>query len=861
MIKGNNMLCKFAQKFIPRNLAPRLIAPVILLSVFLAFPLSARDTELELPLEGARIRSDGGVEAVADAEGRAVLTIPDGRRARIEVAYPGYDNAAIDISATAGGIFRVGMRLSGGESLEHAELVVEAQRPDTSETRTGRSVAISGENLSRTAEIGMIEDVMSSVKLLPGVGYTGMFNAMPSIRGGEPGDLTAVFDGFYIENPYHWGGGFSIFDPRMVQSARLSHGVFSTRYGTTISGLLEVSSKKPDPHDMELEIGLSSSGANLNLSYPLFGRGGVMIMGKLTYWDPFVAVAKQFVDLVNYVRVAPYIRSAALSANYRFTDILEGSLSGFIGADGAGAFYDNELTYDGMPMNTDLNFDWRNMQGFLLAGLTLNPRANMVLKTVLGGGFNRTKLYGYIDYDLTVSYSDDFAALFGNNFIKPFRTEDAYRIDTTMYANVTNTTANAQARIDYDWDIGKGFLFAAGVQALYAKSTIEEHDQAVFELEANRYKYLLGAPLYMGSVYVNAPYAFNSSSSNGTLFSSAYMLGEYASPRKRFGAELGLRLDHLYFMGKGFTLQTKPVLNPRLNLDWLIAQDAGIFDAVSATIGTGLFSSITDNISSIQSSDGFSDFALKQNRSWTSVAGVKVDFLNYSINLEGYYKHIFDRAYSSLESDDLSQTLGIERRFDGRARVWGIDLMLQRTSSRYWDGWISYSFNHARYRNPSSGDYTADWYYPSFHRFHNLNLVLNIKPTSRFNISTRFGFASGAPKSVVGAVTSYPVVVVNDGGTPIDIIQKYKRESAYSDAERDGFALTWDIKFSFFVHNRTGRSRMELYFAVENVLAMIQTRRTNTTFNPYTGREDQGSRSASYQLPIPMPSIGFKWSY
>jgi len=36
----------------------------------------------------------------------------------------------------------------------------------------------------------------------------------------------------------------------------------------------------------------------------------------------------------------------------------------------------------------------------------------------------------------------------------------------------------------------------------------------------------------------------------------------------------------------------------------------------------------------------------------------------------------------------------------------------------------------------------------------------------------------------------------------------------------------------------------------------------NTTFNPYTGKEDSGSSdSPDFALPIPMVSLGAKWSF
>jgi hypothetical protein len=836
----------------------------ILFSLCAGYSLAARDitiivedTELEMPLEGAVIRVEGvdgtsGGEKTTGEDGSVVFTIPDNRQARFQIAYPGYENGTF-IAPLSGTTFTVGLRMSGGSNLEHTELVIEAQKPGASETKTGRSVAISGENLARTAEIGIIEDVMTSIKLLPGVGYTGMFNALPSIRGGEPGDLTAVFEGFYIENPYHWGGGVSIFDPRMVESAQLSHGVFSSRYGHTISGLLEITARKPEPFDVELELGLSSSAANLNISYPLFGKGGVMIMGKVTYWEPFVSLAKLFIDEVRYIKVAPYIRSAAFDANYRFTHNLEWTMFGFIGGDGAGAFYNNPVEYDGIQMHTNFDFEWFNLQGFLITGLTVNPKPDMVLKATLGGGFLRTNLHGFIDYDLTLPYPDDFLALYGMNpLFAPLIKGETYTIDTTMFADMIDTTANYQARADYDWDLSKGFLFSAGIQGLYARYGLEEHDKAMLETLS------LDGTYGSAPVYLSYPADYNNSSANQSITTSAYTLLEYASPKKRFGGEFGLRLDHLFFIGRDFTLQTVPVLNPRINFDWNIVQNRGVFDAITFTIGSGLFSSITDNISSIQSGGGFD---LKQNRSWTSIAGLQFDFLGYSVNLEGYYKYVFDRAYSALITDSVQQAITIDRRFDGEGRIWGVDIMLQKTSSRYWDGWLAYSFNWARYRNPSSTTYTADWFYPEFHRFHNLNLILTFKPLEFLHVTTRVGFASGAPRSVAGEIICYPVIVLNEDGEQTGIIPKYKRANVYSDTERDGFALTWDIKASFFAYSRAGRGRMEFYIAVENILAMLETRQRNTSFNAYTGKEDRGSNTASYQMPIPMPSIGFRWSY
>jgi hypothetical protein len=248
------------------------------------------------------------------------------------------------------------------------------------------------------------------------------------------------------------------------------------------------------------------------------------------------------------------------------------------------------------------------------------------------------------------------------------------------------------------------------------------------------------------------------------------------------------------------------------------------------------------------------------------VAGIKLDLgggINF--NIEGYYKYIFNRAYVYADINPLRTVT--DYRFDGVGRVWGFDLMLQKLESRYWDGWISYSFNHARYRDPSSissdinvgslgSGMGTNWYYPYFHRFHNLNLVLNLKPTRGFNIAARLGFASGIPRETVGVPAMYWVSMPDGTNIP-----KFKRDETYSDTERTTFSIPMDLKFSFYRFDKNGKVQTEIYFSIENIQSLFYTPKTNKSINEYTGQEEEGSDSVSYELPIPMVSFGFKWSY
>ena len=400
------------------------------LIIFLTLPIFifARDIEilvededLAMPLEGAVVVLRGGRQFVCDRNGIARVTLPDDRQTIVSITYPGYETFRMIIPAAnpagTNASFTASMRLGG--IMQGQELVLEAARPEVSETRSGRSVAITERELERTAEIGIIEDVMNSVKLLPGVGYSGMFSAMPSIRGGDPGDLTAVLDGFYLERPYHWMGGISIFDPKMISSARLSHGVFSARYGHTISGLLEVTSKSPSPTETEIEAAIGSSAASLNLSLPLDGRGGVLFMGKITYWDTLIWAAQglskvvddENLNMINYITTAPYIRSAALSMNYRIRHDMDWRLNAFFGSDGIGADFitDYSRFTDGSIQGImEMQADYGNYQGFIITGLNVSPNTKLALRFSGGAGFIHTATEDLVNNNITAPYNNDF---------------------------------------------------------------------------------------------------------------------------------------------------------------------------------------------------------------------------------------------------------------------------------------------------------------------------------------------------------------------------------------------------------------------------------------------------------------------
>ncbi|MDR2553327.1 MAG: TonB-dependent receptor [Treponema sp.] len=775
--------------------------------------ITVTDGDLNIPLEGARVISWDGSELSCDGEGKVRLYAPDDRPVLIRISYPGYEPGVVSVRP-GNSVYTAALKLGGGV-LEERELVIRASRPGTGESVGGRSVAVSGRDLARQAETGVVEDVMRAVKLLPGVGYVGGYMAMPSVRGGEPSDITAVFDGFYVERPYHWGGAFSIFDPKMVESAQLSHGVFSARYGHTISGLLDISAKRPSRDTAGLDLAVSTSAANVNLSFPLGTGplgGGVSFMGKVTYWDPFVETAKLFFEEVRYITTAPYIRSAALGASYQFSTDLSFSLNGFFGGDGVAAHYEQ---YDASS-SYRADFSWDNKIGFLTSGIAYSPREDLLIRARLGAGILQSDLNGNID---------------SRNYAVSPSSEDMRKI--FLY----DRTVNVQGRFDMDWARGKGFVLSAGAEERYSRW---KRDQGTTRLSSS----LLAQTFRLDIV-------------NQGFSSSAYAILEYIPENRRFGMELGLRGDHFLLTGNDFTLRGIPALNPRINFDFGILEDQGPVDSFRLNAGTGLFSSINSTLQNIEGRNGIDPWADTQNRSWTSVGGVQADFTGgLSFTLEGYFKYVFNRSYFRSDRNERAADPLWTYFFDGKALIWGFDAMLKKFDSRYWDGWISYSYINARYRDPQSTDRSNNsggWYYPGFHRFHTLNLIFNYRPVRGVNINTRFSLASGIPIPETTGVFPDPGIA---GAPP-----PYIREQAYSDHSRSGLVIPLDIKLSFFTFNPKGKVMREIYLSFENLLSLLYRPQGTRDFDSNTGKETPGSSVASYDLPIPLLTFGLKWSY
>jgi len=807
--------------------------------------LTFMDRDLEWPLEGVMVQIIGKEEAYySDMNGVLTLHLPDANQRTIILAQlPGYDSIRYSLKSGEVSV-QLDMVLSG--VVEGEELVVERSAPGKSDEEAGVSLVMDAEEMETTANIGIIEDVMSSVKTLPGVSYTGGWNARPSIRGGDPSEMAAMLDGIIVAYPYHWGGAYSIFNPNMTQSAKLSHGVFSVRYGQAMSGVLEVNSKDIG-EDLRIDLVVSTISTELFSQIPLGEKAGLFLGGKVTYMETVMPLAGD-----TGIAVPPYIRDFYGKWEYRPRNNLKLYTNVFVGTDGVGM----KAEFESDEYSTRINMDYSYINSFVTSGAEWAPNGKNLFK--FSGGYNLNFMEtDFVNaYGGTRAYSEAFLALYSDaGNLTTYNGETSYSLEGLGITAVNNTRMDqGQLRLEWNHSFNENHLLNIGTNS-------------VFMTTENRTNFNGYADVYDSDsdTFILTPYSFDlTAEGNRTLNSSVYISWEMGSDTSRLKGELGVRGENFYLWNDSFDLKTYPTVDPRLNLSYKILEDVGSIKEQTVTLGSGLFSMFSDVSSSVDESWGLEDYSFGANKSFYQTLGTEISFSNgWSFQLDGYYKYFYDRLYAVDDINDENYVMKIFQ--DGFGYSAGFDLMLTKEIGRKLDGYLSYSFMYTRLKNPYrpsanteeevlNGSPLDEWYYPYYHRFHSANFVANWHFKPGWTFTTAASFASGLPLDRYGEVVIYPAYMTETG----EYIERYARESYYSDSLRTGFSIPLDLRISYKHYRKGSKWQQEFYFALEDVLANVYTPAAGTSLDQISGAETPAN--ADFSIGIPVPSIGYKLS-
>lgn len=810
-------------------------------------PVIVYDRDLDFPLEGVRIQEvETGQELYTDFNGEAILEIPDDLdRAILVIELIGYETKKQLITDLISPV-SIYMLMEG--VLEGEELVVEVEAIGETDAEVGVSTVVEEEVIQTAAKIGFIEDAMSVVKILPGVSYSGGMASNLSIRGSDPSGLVTVMDGMVVNFPFHFGGMVSIFNPNVVESIKFSPGIFSVKHGQATSALMEVNTVTPDD-GQKFSILTSSSTSEAFYQSPLGKNDEFGILGglRLTYWEPamrfmgWIGEATDYDELkylTSAISIYPYIYDFYLKGFYRPSDSFYWYINGFSGNDGVG-FQVPEIP--GFDKNKEVlpygEFKYNNHDLLVSTGVSFLPVENLLINYIAGYENWNIFLDNTSGQEGLQTYSDEFKALYN------IEEDSAYiKIDQSDF-DMEQVKNSAQTRLDMDWSITDNFLLQFGGGTTYDTYTYTSKG------------YMRQPMLQMDGSVNYSKVRFDTKSNDDFMLTSFGYLNLDADFSELISMELGCRADHFYQEGEIGNINTDLVPAPRVRFIITPEDNNSFFTDNSFTVGTGLFNNAP-----------WKTGAKKPEKSFMSVIGWDTRMpLDIHFKMEGYYKYIYHRSYTNTPIaedsglDDITHT-------NGYGHIAGGDLLIERKISRFIDGMLSYTYVYGQYMEPTLEDnYTynlnseaprGEYYWPSFHRFHSLNLLMDIKPTNSFKITTKFSLASGLPERDYSETVHMMPVEVDGQTVPLEF---YDSKNIYSDTKRADFELPLDIKFTYHNYLPESKYNWEVYLGIENVLAPLLV---NLDTSPgeqsgeLSGRSEQGQG-----FVIPIPSIGFKLSF
>lgn len=811
------------------------------------------DGELEIPLEGAKVflNENRAVSADTDMDGNAVLVFEDEfDGGNLICQFPGYSQNITKIKGVESEL-KIAMMIS--DFLEGKEIIV-MRKAEKHTQESGVSVVMTKEQMDTTSRSGLVEDVMSSVSTMPGMTFGGQWNSEPSVRGGYPREMAYTLDGCYLMLPWHWGGAYSIFNPNFVESTKLNNGVYSAEYGRAVSGLLEVNSVMPDD-EVHFIFDLNYISSSLFLSAPLGKKAGFIFGAKATYLETLLWTFRNLSSssATDAVAKAPYIRDFYAKAFYEPADKITFTVNGFFGSDGIGIDQSVENAEDDDGIKTVGEMDYDMYQSILGLDVKWLPTDKVKVdgKLSWNGTFEKfsmdTAETGF------VKYNPDFLSQYGSMIPTKDLVNGGYFINTknSMSEKINSNLFHGKATTEITLADASRIKF--GAEEVMTFGSIEEKADVWRELTIG------GDYPYYGPVSFNAS-ADNNKSYNTSVFS----LWNFGNDDSLVNGEVGLRFDHMLIRGEGVNINTPCDVNPRASVHFVPVRDRGIVDKVVFTTGAGLFSAVPFDSIMVNENVVTGD-DIKQDRAIFSVLGSEVELKgDWKFSIEGYFKYYLNRLY--VVNNEMDPRNVITQAYtDGKGYTAGFDFMAQKSVGTKWNGYLTYSFIYARYKNPFKPQYSNqrssredpldEWYYPSFHRFNTLNLIVNYKPSPSWTITLKGTLATGTPRTD-GDRYCYPVRLAD--GT---VMQRYTRSWFYSDVLRTDISCPVDIRVAHTgTFRRHPKWKWEWYFGAEDIFMNLYSPKGSQKFNQNTGKDAEDS-SVNFNIGIPMISMGLRMSF
>jgi TonB family protein len=525
---------------------------------------------------------------------------------------------------------------------------------------------------------GTMGDALRAVENLPGVARAPFNTGLIIVRGGKPTDSRVYMAGSEVPQLYHFGGLTSIVPTQIVERVDYFPGNFGVRYGRAIAGAIDVDLREGKRDRWHGAIETNLFDTGVLAEGPV-GKGAIILAARRSYVDA----------ILGHLPVP----------GLKFTD--------------APVYYDYQGVFDYPVAGGKLRLMAFGSDDVLKLVFAQPQDADPAL-TDFGTHiyFHKlqlryTKTFG--DWSLLAQIAGGYQGQGG-----------ALGRDLKFDIGVGGVDVRLEGR--YTWSKRLRFLVGADVQ--YANASLAadvppptREGQVPSPISANEKQHVREV-LNIGNVglYVEASWK-----PSERLTITPGLRFDVYSPITHYNTVAGRRL-------------AQSSLNPRIAARLQVAR----FTWLKA--GVGLYSQPP------QATDYDVNFGNPRLRpesavhvAFTVEQGVAPGLM---VEATGFYKHLYDLATASpffVELDGRARPEQVAS--DGVGRIYGGELLVRQSLSKWFFGWISYTVMRSERRDCAS----CPWRLFDFDQTHVLVMAVHAYLPRGFEIGARFRYISGMP--------------------------------------------------------------------------------------------------------------------
>ncbi len=532
-------------------------------------------------------------------------------------------------------------------------------------------------------------DVIKSLETIPGISFFGDGSTFFYVRGGNKDQNLITIDDAPIFNPAHLFGLFSNVIPDAIKDVRVYKGDMPASKGGRLSSMVDIRTRDGNMKNFGMSGSMGLAASHLTLEGPVIkDKSSIFISGRHSYIKWFARQEAPSLDAIDFGDLNAKF-NAILNTKNRIYFTLYYGKDNFFNKTGSG---------------DASGIKWGNLSGSF--------RWNHVFSTRLFSNF--TFYSGKYDYYLVTSRkrNDAWNSRIGNTGLK---------LDFSLYKD-PETTFRFGLNLGFHRVNPGNFKYGnnawnSNVPVVPEKRTVELNAYGEYEKQLGRH-WLVHAGL------------------RATLWQNWGPTTEYV-----FDENYNPVAAHEYRKGKMYNLYFTP--EPRLGIAYWINN----YNALKAGYARNVqnIHQITNSVSPFTSLEVWlpSSPNIKPQKSDQFSLGFSTFFRNtgVDVNIEGYYKHMQNQIDYEYHAQMLiNPLLEGELRF-GRARSYGIELMLKRDIGNF-TGWTGYALSKTTKK--IDGIYQNAEYPAFYDRTHDFSVFLSYVFLKRLTLSGTWIYTSGA---------------------------------------------------------------------------------------------------------------------